>query len=60
MILPGTKVQCGVYVMGEFRPTYIGKVVSVESGYYKVDIMSLHGGAPWVVTYSCGEVRELV
>lgn len=57
MMKPGQKVQCGVYVCGEYRPTYIGVVTRVCSGYCEVDIMGLHGGAPWVIKKTNSELR---
>lgn len=46
----GDRVRCGVYVMGEWRPSSAGIVVSQtpDGTVCGVDIMSLHGGAPWV------------
>ena len=46
----GDKVQCGVHVLGEWKPTSVGVVVSqtVDGSVSGVDVMSLHGGAPWV------------
>ncbi len=59
MMIPGQKVQCGVYVCGEYRPTYTGVVTQVYSGYCDVDIMSLHGGAPWIVKQPNSHLREV-
>lgn len=46
----GDRVRCGVYVLGEWYPTYVGIVVSqtVDGSVSGVDVMGLHGGAPWV------------
>lgn len=44
----GHKVWTGVFVGGEWVRTAMGVVVGIHSGYYDVDIMSLHGGAPWI------------
>ena len=44
----GDKVQTGVYVLGEFKPTYTGVIVSrIDSQLVKVDVGSLHGCSPW-------------
>lgn len=53
----GDRVRCGVYVCNEFQPTYEGKVVSLESGYARVDICPW--GAPWIVSYNYSELRPL-
>jgi len=58
LFVPGTRVQCGVYVGHEYRPTYVGVVKSVESGYCRVDIGSPHGASPWIVNYTNAELRE--
>lgn len=57
----GDKVQCGVYVLGEWKPTNIGIVVSQTSdgSVSGVDRMSLHGGAPWVVQEATSHLRAL-
>lgn len=57
----GDKVQCGVYVLGEWKPTNIGIVVSQTSdgSVSGVDRMSLHGGAPWVVQEATSHLRKL-
>lgn len=46
----GDKVRVGVYVLNEWRPMGTGIVVSQSSdkSVSGVDMMSLHGGAPWV------------
>ena len=46
----GDRVRCGVYVGGEWRPLSLGVVVgqSFDGTVSDVDVMSLHGGAPWV------------
>ena len=57
----GDKVQCGVYVLGEWKPTNTGIVVSQTSdgSVSGVDRMSLHGGAPWVVQEATSHLRTL-
>lgn len=46
----GDKVRCGVHVCGEWVPTQLGIVVSqtFDGSVSGVDVMSMHGGAPWV------------
>ena len=34
-----------------------GKIVAIHSGYCDVDIMSLHGGAPWIVQETNSSLR---
>ena len=45
----GQKVWTGVFVCGEWQRMAAGIVIEIHSGYYSVDIMSLHGGKPWIV-----------
>lgn len=45
----GQFVQTLVFIGAKSQPMAKGKVVAVHSGFCEVDIMSLHGGAPWVV-----------
>ena len=56
----GDKVQCGVYVLGEWKPTSPGIVVSQTSdgSVSGVDVMSLHGGAPWVRQEATSQLRR--
>jgi hypothetical protein len=45
----GSRVRCGVYVLGEWVPMHVGIVTRDHGdGSYDVDRMSLHGGAAWV------------
>lgn len=46
----GDMVRMGVYVLGEWRPSYSGRVVGMSSdgSVSEVDVMSHHGGRPWV------------
>lgn len=57
----GDRVQCGVYVLGEWMPTAAGVVVSQTSdgSVSGVDRMSLRGGAPWVVQEATSHLRTL-
>jgi len=59
MIHVGSKVETSVSVAGERRPMAIGIVVSTHDGYCKVDIMSLHGGAPWIIDADTHTLREV-
>jgi hypothetical protein len=53
----GRKVRSGVWVGGTWQPMALGIIVAVHSGYCDVDIMGLHGGAPWVVQYTNTSLR---
>jgi hypothetical protein len=48
-ITVGSRVRSNVYVLGKRVPMQVGIVTEVRDGCCAVDIMSLHGGAPWVV-----------
>lgn len=54
----GRRVRSGVWVGGTWQPMALGIIVAVHSGYCDVDIMGLHGGAPWVVQYTNTSLRE--
>jgi hypothetical protein len=46
----GSRVRCGIYVMGVWVPMHSGIVThDYRDGTYDVDRMSQHGGAPWIV-----------
>ena len=45
----GQKVWTSVSVGGARNRMAQGVIVAVHDGYCDVDIMSLHGGAPWIV-----------
>lgn len=44
----GDAVRCFVPVGGRMIPMHNGTVTEIRDGYYMVDRMSLHGGAPWI------------
>lgn len=44
----GSRVMTGVFVMNQWHPMHPGIVVADHNGYCDVDVMSLHGGAPWI------------
>lgn len=44
----GDRVKCYVEEGGEMVEMHTGIVMGVQDGYYIVDRMSLHGGAPWL------------
>ena len=44
----GDKVRCSVAVGHDLIPMHTGIITEVCPGYYMVDRMSLHGGAPWI------------
>lgn len=56
----GDRVRTGVYVAGKWRPMSIGIVVSQsnDGSVSNVDIMSLHGGAPWVTAERTDHLRR--
>jgi len=45
----GQKVWTSVSFGGVRKRMTQGVIVAVHSGYCDVDVMSLHGGAPWIV-----------
>ena len=57
----GDKVRTGVYVNGEWCQMQTGMVVaqSFDGSVSDVDIMSLHGGRPWVVKESTAQLRKI-
>ena len=57
----GSKVQCGVYVCGEFKPTHVGIVVSqtFDGSVSDVDIGSLHGCSPWIRKESTTHLQKV-
>ena len=57
----GDKVRCGVYVGGEWRPMESGIVVdqSLDRATSSVDVMSLHGGRPWVRQEQTSHLRKI-
>jgi hypothetical protein len=44
----GDRVKCYIEVGGEMVEMHTGIVTGLQDGYYIVDRMSLHGGAPWL------------
>ncbi len=46
--LIGQMVWTGVHVCGEWHRMAKGRVVRQDGNIYHVDVMSHHGGAPWV------------
>ena len=57
----GDKVKTGVYVLNEWKPMHTGIVVEQSSDrtLSEVDIMSLHGGAPWIHTERTDHLRKI-
>jgi hypothetical protein len=47
-VIVGDKVKCYVEVLGKMVEMHNGIVTEQRNGYYMVDRMSLHGGAPWI------------
>jgi hypothetical protein len=60
-ITVGDKVETAVFIGMERKPMSIGIVVSqsADKSLSDVDIMSLHGGAPWVVTEATIHLRKV-
>ena len=60
MILTGKRVRSYVSVMGEQVAMHDGIVVEDnDTGTCKVDRMSLHGGAPWIVHEAKSSLRVI-
>lgn len=61
MIELGDKVKTGVYVLDEWKPMYTGIVVdqSFDRTISQVDVMSLHGGAPWIHAERTDHLRKI-
>jgi len=55
----GQKVWTTVSVSGETRRMAKGEITGIHSGYCDVDVMSLHGGAPWIQQHT-NQSLELV
>lgn len=57
----GDKVQTGVYVTGQFVEMGVGIIVrlSDDGASATVDIMSLHGGRPWLVSQPTTHLRPI-
>lgn len=54
----GAKVWTGVHFCGEWHRTALGVVTGIHSGFYDVDVMSLHGGSPWITQHTHLEAYE--
>lgn len=48
MFKVGDKVHTCVFVAGVRQKMSAGIVTAIHSGWCEVDVMSLHGGAPWI------------
>ena len=57
----GDKVQTGVFVAGEFVPTFTGTVVkqSPDGSTSQVDVGSLHGAAPRLHWEATSHLRKV-
>jgi len=55
----GDMVQTGVFVLNEWVPMASGRIVDDHGGYFDVDVMSHHGGAPWVTQHTYAQVRPV-
>ena len=58
----GDKVQTGVFIMDDFIEMYSGIVVgqSPDGTISDVDVMSLHGGAPWIKKEQTTHLRKML
>lgn len=56
----GDYVRTGTYVLGEWRPSYLGEVVSVsdDGTVAQVDVMGIHGGRPWIRFEETRQLRK--
>jgi hypothetical protein len=57
----GDMVRTGVYVLGEWRSSYSGRVVrlSADGTTAEVDVMSHHGGRPWIHFEATSHLRKM-
>jgi hypothetical protein len=56
----GDLVETAVYVLNKRIPMSKGIVVAIHPGYCEVDIMSLHGGAPWIIQETTFNLRVIL
>ena len=56
----GDRVRTGVYVLGKWVPMSLGVVtdMSLDKSTALVDVMSLHGGAPWIHREQTSHLRK--
>ena len=56
----GDRVRTGVYVLGDWVPMSPGIVteLSADKSLALVDVMSLHGGAPWIRHEQTSHLRK--
>ena len=56
----GDRVRIGVYVTGGWVPMSLGIVteLSADKSTAHVDVMSLHGGAPWIRHEQTNHLRK--
>ena len=59
-ILVGDRVRTGVFVLGAWQPMSIGDVVAQtpDGTVSDVDVMSLHGGQPWIHKEATSHLRR--
>ncbi len=55
----GDMVETCVYVCGERHPMARGRIVGITHEHAIVDIMSHHGGAPWLVVESLMDLQQV-
>ncbi len=56
----GQRVWTTVMTNGVTQRMARGIVVAIHSGYCDVDVMSLHGGAPWVQQHANASLEPVV
>lgn len=56
----GDRVRTGVYVCNEWKPMHLGVVVAISNDgqLARVDVMGLHGGAPWIRNEQVSHLRK--
>lgn len=59
MIKVGDMVETAVYRGNERVPMASGRVVRLFDGLAEVDIMSHHGGAPWITLHDESHLRKI-
>ena len=56
----GQKVYTTVNVGGKTQRMAVGVIVRIHSGYCDVDVMSHHGGAPWIQQHTNTSLEEYI
>ena len=56
----GQYVWTTVTVNGKTQRMAKGEIVGIHSGYCDVDVMSLHGGAPWIQQHDNSSLEPVI